>query len=82
MVLDTKYKTIEKIGDVNREDRYQLITYIYTLGVKLGLLINSSKINSGITQGDILNKSNVTNIKAGICNFFNTTKYRKYERFY
>ena len=82
MVLDTKYKTIEKIGDVNREDMYQLITYIYTLGVKLGLLINSSKINSGITQGDILNKSNVENIKAGIYNFFNTTKYRKYERFY
>ena len=45
------------------------LLHIYTLGVKLGLLINPSKINSDITQGDILNKSNVTNIKAGICNF-------------
>lgn len=70
IVLDTKYKRLnnnleDKEKNINREDRFQLISYVYTLGAKIGGFIypcKSEKFGCKEKQIGILNKKYNENI--------------------
>lgn len=70
IVLDTKYKRLDnnseaKEKNINREDRFQLISYVYTLGAKIGGFVyplESEKFGCKGKQIGILNKKYNKNI--------------------
>lgn len=45
MVIDAKYKRLQKDGSLKREDIYQLTTYMYRLKAKSGFLLFPSNLN-------------------------------------
>ena len=74
IVLDTKYKRLdnnskEEEENINREDRFQLISYVYTLGAKIGCFvypIKETKKELKSLIGELNNSKNNGILKASI----------------
>ncbi len=46
VVMDAKYKHMNKLADIDRNDRNQILAYMYILGVKNGIFIYPDENNS------------------------------------
>lgn len=59
IVLDTKYKNLDKKESSNAADKHQLISYMYTLHAEKGGFIYPSNESSSVTKfGEVLNLIN------------------------
>ena len=59
IVLDTKYKNLDKKESPNAADKHQLISYMYTLHAEKGGFIYPSNESSSVTKfGEVLNLIN------------------------
>lgn len=73
IVLDTKYKRLEN-KDIDRNDKHQIISYVYTLGAKIGAFIypiKETKEDLKSLIGELNNSKNNGILKASIhkCGF-------------
>ena len=73
IVLDTKYKRLEN-KDIDRNDKHQIISYVYTLGAKIGAFIypiKETKEDLKSLIGKLNNSKNNGILKASInkCGF-------------
>lgn len=61
IVLDTKYKRLEN-KDIDRNDKHQIISYVYTLGAKIGGFVYPSENKFSFDNIGILNREYNKNI--------------------
>lgn len=73
IVLDTKYKRLNKDNDnekIDRNDKHQIISYVYTLGAEIGGFIYPCKSEKfGCKKEEIGILNNKINHKASICKY-------------
>lgn len=73
IVLDTKYKRLNKDNDnekIDRNDKHQIISYVYTLGAEIGGFIYPCESEEfGCKKEEIGILNNKINHKASICKY-------------
>lgn len=71
IVIDTKYKKMENMDSVGTKDRYQILSYMYILGLKKGILLNPSAEEKECVFASLNDKknANLQNCAAGIYHF-------------
>lgn len=71
IVIDTKYKKMEDMGNVDTKDRYQILSYMYILGLKNGLFLHPSAEEKECILVNLNNEKNIIlqDCAAGIYHF-------------
>lgn len=71
IVIDTKYKKMEDMDSVSTKDRYQILSYMYILGLKKGILLHPSAEEKDCMLVNLNNEKNINlqDCAAGIYHF-------------
>ena len=71
IVIDTKYKKMENMDSVGIKDRYQILSYMYILGLKKGILLHPSAEEKECILVNLNNEKNIIlqDCAAGIYHF-------------
>ncbi len=71
IVIDTKYKKMEDMDKVGIKDRYQILSYMYILGLKNGIFLHPSAEEKECIFASLNDKenANLQNCAAGIYHF-------------
>lgn len=71
IVIDTKYKKMENMDSVGIKDRYQILSYMYILGIKKGIFLHPSAEEKECILVNLNNEKNIIlqDCAAGIYHF-------------